>query len=174
MKTFKLLAVTFIALAFSFNGNLMAQPGGNEHQMGEYKMFMNKEHSGDRFGMMIPNLTDEQKSKIKDLKIAHFKEVQPLRNKLGELRARERTLTTADKPDMKAINANIDEITNVQNQLMKARESHRQQIRALLNDEQRIYFDMHGMQMMRNRGKALMSQCEGDKCCGNPFMHHEQ
>jgi Spy/CpxP family protein refolding chaperone len=64
---------------------------------------------------------------------------------MEELRAKEHTLATSEKPDMKAINANIDEMTKVQNQLMKAMASHRQDIRSLLTEEQKIRFDSRPM-----------------------------
>ena len=105
-------------------------------------------HSG------IPNLTDEQKAKIKDLRLANFKEMQPLRNQLGELKAKQRTLTTMDKPDIKAIDANIDEISKVTNQLMKIRAAHHQQVRVLLTDEQKIWFDSHPFGKGRHGHKA--------------------
>ena len=69
----------------------------------------------------IPGLTTEQSAKLKEMKMAHYKEVQPVKNQLQELRAKQHTLTTAEKADMKAINANIDEITKLENTLMKAR-----------------------------------------------------
>jgi len=37
-----------------------------------------------------------------------------LKNQLGELRARKKTLTTSEKPDIKLIDANIDEISKIQ------------------------------------------------------------
>ena len=41
----------------------------------------------------IPNLTDDQSTKIEAFKIAHLKEVQPLMNKMGELKAKQKSLT---------------------------------------------------------------------------------
>jgi Spy/CpxP family protein refolding chaperone len=95
-------------------------------------------HHGD-FG--IPNLTDDQRAKIKDLHLELMKEVKPLHNQLEELKAREHTLATADKADIKAIDANLDEISKVTNQLMKAKAHMKQQVRGLLTDEQRLLFD---------------------------------
>lgn len=172
MKTVKFLTVIFIALAFSMQENLMAQTDEGNEKGGDHKAFMNKEHFGGAFEMMIPNLTEDQKTKIKSLQLTHFKEIRPLKNQLGELKAKERTLTSVDKPDMKAINANIDEITKVQNEIMKARESHHQQIRALLTDEQRVYFDMHGMKMMNHMGKDKDCKVRQGGFEGHPSMHN--
>lgn len=106
----------------------------------------------------IPNLSDEQKSKIEALLIPHQKQMQALHNKMGELKARHLTLETAEKADMKAINANIDEITKVQNQLMKAKAEHQQQIRNLLTDEQKLWFDQKGNRHKGKKGDGTRSE----------------
>ena len=72
-----------------------------------------------------------------------MKAMQPLRNQLGEKKARLRTLSTADKVNMTEVNKIIDDIGAMQTQLMKLKEQHRQEIRKLLNDEQRVMFDAH-------------------------------
>ena len=48
-----------------------------------------------------------------------------------------------DKADIKGIDANIDEISKVKGNIMKSKAHLKQQIRALLTDEQRLYFDTH-------------------------------
>jgi Spy/CpxP family protein refolding chaperone len=137
MKTTNFIATIAIASMLTGTGSLLAQPSSK----GEMKKteFHKETHNG------IPNMTEEQKAKMKDLHIAFYKEAKPLRNQLGELKAKQKTLSTADNPDMKAINANIDEITKVMNQLMKSRAAFRQKVRALLTDEQRMWFDTHPM-----------------------------
>lgn len=107
----------------------------------------------DPFG--IPNLTDEQKAKIKDLRLATYKETKVFKNQLGELNARKRTLESADKADFKAIDANIDEIARVKASIMKARAHFKQQVRALLTDEQRLAFDMHSEKHNFHRGHGF-------------------
>jgi Spy/CpxP family protein refolding chaperone len=139
MKTTYFIATMALAMMLTSTGNMFAQTPSK----GEMKRTEFHRGQGQRGG--IPNLTDEQKAKIKDLHLATYKETKPLRNQLGELKAKQRTLTTADKPDMNAINANIDEITKVANQLMKSRAAFRQKVRALLTDEQKMWFDSHPM-----------------------------
>jgi len=136
MKTTNFIATIAIALMLTGTGSLFAQPSKSEMKKTEFHKEM---HNG------IPNMTEDQKAKMKDLHVAFYKEVQPLRNQLGELKARQKTLSTLDNPDMKAINANIDEITKVMNQLMKSRAAFRQKVRALLTDEQKVWFDSHPM-----------------------------
>jgi Spy/CpxP family protein refolding chaperone len=128
-------ALLFIA------GSAIAQPpemhegrAGREGMHG-YRM---SEHKG-----MIPGLSEEQQEQIKTLRTEHMKAMQPLHNQLGEKQARLRTLTTADKVNMAEVNKVIDDIGKLQTQLMKLREQHRQEIRKLLNDEQRVFFDAH-------------------------------
>ena len=90
----------------------------------------------------IPNLTEDQKKKIKELKTPLHKEVLPLRNQLAEKRAHLKTLQTAEKADLKSINSTIDEMSQLQSQIMKRRAAHTQAIRVILTDDQRIAFDM--------------------------------
>jgi len=155
MKTTQFFPAIALAIILSGSGTMFAQPS----HKGEMKGAM----SNNRMHNNIPNLTDEQNAKIKDLHLSHYKETLPLRNQLGELKAKQHTLVTADKPDMKAIDSNIDEITKLMNQLMKSRAAYHQQIRALLTDEQKIWFDTHPMhrkqhqQMMGHVHKAGFS-----------------
>ena len=157
MKTLNYLSVVIFTCFLAGQVSVNAQQPGAEIKM-EHGQRMEKGNFGnDHSRMGLPNLTDDQKTKMKDLRLAHMKEVQPLQNQLGELRAKQRTLTTAEKPDMKLINANIDEITKVQSQLMKSQAQMKQQIRALLTDEQRIAFDnKNGKRMGPNKGKTRM------------------
>lgn len=136
--------------------NSFAQPG-----QGMKKMGGNCCSNGDARCMEIPNLTEAQKTKIETMKVAHQKEMLAFKNQMGELKAKERTLATAEKPDTKAINANIDDITKLQNQMMKKRALHHQEVRAQLNDEQKLWFDTH---MGKKPGK-------GDGSKGRHGMH---
>ncbi len=97
----------------------------------------------------IPNLTDEQSKQIADLRTDHLKKMTGLRNQLFEKQAHLRTLNTADTPDMKAINATVDEIGSLKTDMMKEREAHLQKIRGLLTADQRAVFDSSHMQGKR-------------------------
>jgi Spy/CpxP family protein refolding chaperone len=105
-----------------------------------------------------PGLTDEQKTKMKEMRVAHYKEISPLKNKMGELKARKHSLETAEKADLAAINAVIDEIGKLQIQIEKSNAANRLQIRGLLTDEQRMVFDNPNLKKklekeMRKAGK---------------------
>jgi len=131
-----------IAIALMLCVTMFGQPGQVANKDREVKKIdkeqgMDKDHGA--------NFTEEQKAKMKEIRIASYKEIKPLKNQLGELEAKQQTLVTADKPDINAINANIDEITKIQNKIMKIKALHHQQVRALLTDEQKIWFDSHKM-----------------------------
>lgn len=91
--------------------------------------------------MMIPDLTDSQKDKMETLRLDHMKAMQPMHNEIGEKEARLRTLQTADKVNMSEINALIEDIGRMRTEMMKLRAAHHQEVRSLLTDEQRVFFD---------------------------------
>jgi len=146
MKSILLLAALFMGFQL-----LQAQPGRGKMDRGP-RMGYNQDCS------IIPDLTEAQKEQIQKLRTAHLKVMQDFRNQVGENRARYRTLMTAAKADQKAIDANIDEYTKLRNQMMKKQAAHRQQIRNLLTDDQKVFFDNRGMKSaqgegMRGRGR---------------------
>ena len=89
----------------------------------------------------LPNLSQDQKDKIDALRIPHMKEMQQLQNKLRENKAHLKTLESADKPNMADINATIDIIGDLKVSMMKSQAAHKQAIRQLLTDEQKVVFD---------------------------------
>jgi len=98
------------------------------------------------------NLTDAQKEAFKQSRLALEKQLQPIRNELGEAEARQRTLTTTDKPDMDAINKNIDKIGSLKTQMAKMQAKHHIEMRSQLTDEQRLKFDMFRHQQRDGKG----------------------
>lgn len=93
--------------------------------------------------MMASPLTEQQQAQMKELRIAHLKEVQPVQNEIRELKAHYKTLITAANPNMAEINKNIDSQSAAMNKLMKSRTSHQQEIRKILTDEQKLMRDMN-------------------------------
>jgi len=106
-------------------------------------MQMNQMHKG----MQGLNLTDAQKETFKASMLATQKQLQPLKNELGEAEAHQKTLMTAEKPDFGAINKNIEKIGGIRVEMAKIQTKHRLDMRAQLTDEQRLKFDLfkHGM-----------------------------
>jgi Spy/CpxP family protein refolding chaperone len=122
MKSFKNKMVSMLVLLFLVGAAVNAQP------------------SGDRVHGLA-GLSDDQKAQIHKLRISHLKDIQTLQNQIRENRAHYKTLMTSENPDMSAINKNIDEFGSFRNQLMKKQAAHIQDVRKILNDEQRLMFD---------------------------------
>ncbi len=89
----------------------------------------------------IPGITAEQRSAIDKLRVKQLRSSDLIRAEIGEKQARLNTLKLAEKEDVKAIDGTIDDISKLRGDLMKQREAHRREIKALLNDEQKVYFD---------------------------------
>jgi len=105
------------------------------------------------------NLTDEQQTEMKGLRLKLQQEALPLRNKLGENRARLRTLSSAETADLKAINKLIDSNSQLTGNMAKLRAANHQEVRSLLTDEQRIIFDSRGF----DRGDRRTQGQRGDR-----------
>ncbi|NOY36466.1 MAG: Spy/CpxP family protein refolding chaperone [Chlorobi bacterium] len=105
------------------------------------------------------DLTEAQQEQVKELRIAHLKEVLPLKNKMAELKAQYRTLVTAEKTDQKAINNNIDEQTKVLNKIMKSGADFRLKFRDLLTEDQRLILDSHTGRKVGMKGNS--GNCRG-------------
>lgn len=82
------------------------------------------------------DLSEEQQAEITSLRTEHYKEITPLRNKMAELKARERTLLSEESVDMKAVNLTIDEQTDLMNKMRKLQTGHQLAVKSNLTDEQ--------------------------------------
>lgn len=91
--------------------------------------------------LFIDDLTEEQEAQIKAIRLQGLEQRTAHRSQMDELRARKRNLMTQAQADTDAINSIIDEMTSLKNTQMKERVAHRQAIRELLTEEQRILFD---------------------------------
>ena len=87
------------------------------------------------------NLTEDQQAQMKSLRLKLQKEMLPLRNQIGENKARFRTLSTAENADMKAINKLIDGNGQLTASMAKLQAANHQAVRKLLTEEQRTIFD---------------------------------
>jgi len=103
--------------------------------------------------MGILDLSEEQRSKIGELRLDLMKESLPLRNKLNENRARFKSLSTAENVDMNAINELIDENVKLQADLQKKAALNHQNIRELLTEDQRVVFDSGSRRRMAMMGR---------------------
>ncbi|KJF44447.1 Spy/CpxP family protein refolding chaperone [Draconibacterium sediminis] len=138
MKT-RILSLALIAV-FAFSLTAMAQQPERQRRSPEQREMMARHFDRERASFKT-FFTEEQQEKLKELRLESTKEIQPLRNELNELKAKQRTLTTAEKADMKAINNNIEKMADVEVQIQKIRAKEHQEIRSMLSDEQRIKLD---------------------------------
>ncbi len=100
----------------------------------------------------IPDLTDKQEAKIKELRTSHWDDMKAFRADLDILRAEKRKLEVADNPDAKAIDAKIEEMGNLRTQMQKTSNRHRLAVRELLTDDQKAWFDSRNQ---RRGGKGF-------------------
>lgn len=161
MKTMKIKTLTMLVLAVMFSLTMNAQPP--RHGMGQGQGYGNGHGT-----CMIPDLTEEQEAKLDALRVPHQKEMLALRNQIQEKQAHLQTLRTADKADMAAINKTIDEIGAIKVEKMKKAEAHKQEVRKILTEEQRIAFDMHSRKGGKGHG---MGQGKGMHGNGAGYGH---
>lgn len=110
-------------------------------------------------------LSDEQRTEIKKIRTERMKERTQTRNLLKEKQAKLEVLQTEDKPNMKEIDKTIDEIASVKAKDMKAEAAARQKVRAMLTEEQRVYFDAFhaNKDQMKAHRKNYQYGREGDR-----------
>jgi len=149
--------ILVIVLLMSLSAVLVAQTNEsgrkNANRAPQKEMRMNGGQGGPMRGL---NLTDAQKEAFRKSMLDIQKQLQPLRNELGEAEAHQKTLVTAEKPDMAAINKNIEKIGAFRIEMAKIEVKHRLDMRAQLSDEQRLKFDLMKGKMRRDRGAKGM------------------
>ncbi len=139
MKTRILMAIAIAAVS---NLAVWAQPKNAQPWSGKSPAEVKRVMRPDGFVSPM-GLDEKQREEIKKIRMEQMKERTQTRNQLKEKRAKLEVLQTADKSDLKEINKVIDEIASIQAQEMKAQAAHRQKIRSMLTEEQRVYFDAH-------------------------------
>lgn len=110
------------------------------------------------------NITTEQRTKMRDLRNQHQKEMIPLRADLRVARIELRELIQKSAAES-TINAKIDQIGTLRTQLEKKRVAHQLEMRSLLTPEQLEKWDMGrgGRGMGPGHGERGMGPCrDGD------------
>jgi len=155
VKYFKIITLALVLVGFAGISNAQVPPSKPNHPQA-MQWHQKMERNGGWDHMRIPNLTDQQKDQIKDIMLKNREAVMPLQNQMREKAAHLRTLSTGDNVDQKAAEAVIDDMGNLRTQIMKKRFDTRQQIRGLLNDEQRVWFDSHAMMVFGRKARGGM------------------
>lgn len=127
------VAIVMIAIFTSLSIATYAQPGGGNWGPPQ----------GPRGGMNMLNLTDDQQTKVDEIKTAHMQEMLGTHNELRIKQAELTALQTAEKVDMKAVEAKINEIGTIKTKMHVSRATMHNEVRNLLDDEQKVKFDMH-------------------------------
>lgn len=163
MKTQRTLFIALVIglLTAGITVDTYAQRGNRPMQRGP---MMGAQGMGPGAGLFTQfDLTDEQQQKIKDIMLETHQQIMPLRNQVREAAAHLRTLTSG-KADMSAVNQQIDQISQLRTQIMKKRMATHQDIRNLLTEEQRAWFDARPLRMGQggrggfNRGGMMPRQ----------------
>lgn len=157
-----------IALLFAFTQSLNAQEQQRQaNSKGEKQQLHQKEQRGAELQgpfanySSIPGLNEKQKADIKTIRIEMLKDIKVIKDKINEKEASLRTLTRAEKYDSNAAEKIIDEIAALQAENRKRVEKARSQIRSMINDEQKIWFDQHCQPHPAGQKKAVDAKKQG-------------
>ena len=156
----KISSILFIAAILMSSVAIAQRPNGYKNQQERVKQFSPKEDF----------LTDEQKETIKQLRLETEKELKPLKNQLREAMAHQQTLTTADEADLKAINKNIDKMSELKAEMAKIKAKQHQAFRAQLTEEQLIRFDNRKNKMKHE----IKNRRPGDRADGRSNNMHRR
>ena len=126
------LFITWLCFIFLFPYNVMAQDKSENN----VKRASVERADEVRHGKMVSKLTQDQKAKIKDLRLDHMKAIRLLKAQSGEWEAHLKTLNLAEKPNNKAIFKTIDEMMATRGEIMKRMVSFKQAFKAILTPEQ--------------------------------------
>lgn len=102
-----------------------------------------RHHWGKKQPKWKQSLSDEQKTKLRAMKVEFSKQEYPLGAKMKLAKIELAVLVANDAPDQNAISAKIDELTALKKQMLKAKYDHKIAVRAELTPEQRVMFDQH-------------------------------
>jgi len=118
--------------------------------------------------MGLPKLTEEQQSKIQDLRLAHEKEVLPLRTELQKQRVNLKLELTADKFNEGKAKTIQNEISRLTGELASKMVQHLRAVRDLLTLEQKKAFDQH----ILSGGAMGQGEMMGQRMLGRGMMGH--
>lgn len=97
---------------------------------------------GERMMQML-DLDETQQNKVAELRLKLQKELVPLRSELQSLEGELQLAVTAEKFNRDKAETLVSKISALRGKMQLARVLHQQEVRSLLNAEQRQKFDMH-------------------------------
>ena len=140
-RNFKVLVAIIIVLGLSLS--VMAQPN--------YRGQMQHPSMRAQSGLNILDLSEEQKEQMKEIRLAHLKDVQPLKDEVKINRVNINVLLKNDDPDMKEIVNLVETNGKLLTQIQVKSIEQRINVRNLLTDDQKIIFDAHSEKMGKRR-----------------------
>lgn len=154
----KSFTLTALALALSLNLNAQQRFNNPDRPRGDRQAQMQnmRGNQGDMHQRLITmlDLSDEQQEQVQAIHLSGQKEMLPLRATLQQKRSELRTFTIGDNYDHAKVTKLAEEIGDLHTQMLTKRATHQQQIKQVLNEEQRIKFDTFHM----NRGNKMGMQ----------------
>jgi len=96
---------------------------------------------GNFLNYRILDLTEEQKTQMRELWLEQSEVLNPLNTELQKLRLAYWDLIAESDEDLDAINKNIDQQTDLQNKIMKENARFRKKMEGLLTEEQKELLD---------------------------------
>lgn len=87
-------------------------------------------------------LSDTQRKQLAALKLDYKKKVYPLKARLRQVKVDLALLLGTDKPSQKSIDQKINAISKLKAEQMRLKAAHRIAVRKMLNEAQRVQFDM--------------------------------
>ncbi len=143
-ENLKLLVAIIVVLGLSLS--VMAQPQ-KRRQMPQQSM---KAQSG----FQSLDLTEDQQDQIKQIHLAHMKDVQPLIDELKINRAKINAILNNDDPDMKQIVSLVETDAKLLTRIQVKSIEQKINVRSHLSEEQKIIFDAYSEKMGKHRSLA--------------------
>ncbi len=137
--------VFLLLLMFSVGSvSILAQAEPND---ADHKKDRKEGKKGHEQYSKIPDLTQEQKTQIKAIRDGFKEGNQTTKGAIREKHEELRQLTSAESVNIEAVDSAIDEIGALKTSIMKSKINMDIEVRSLLTEEQREYFDsrpLHG------------------------------
>ncbi len=143
-RNFKLLVAIIFILGLSLS--VMAQPN-QRRQIPHQSMRAQSP-------LKFLDLSEEQKDQIKEIHLAHMKDVQANRDEVKINRAKINAQLHNDDPDMKEIVKLVEANGKLLTQIQVKSIEEKINVRLLLTDEQKIIFDAQGEKIRERRAMA--------------------
>ena len=140
MKTINVTRILIAIMLISASSYTYAQhhPHEKKHTRAHHHK---KKHAS--IIMSIPDLTEKQKEQIKEIHMAKTKKTIPIKNELGEKKARMKTLMSEEKPQEEAIMKLVEEMGALRTQNNKIKIASKLEIHKILTEEQRLWLLAH-------------------------------